>query len=108
LSFVLSKKLCSNCSSNFAAQVLQSSRNRKSIKNAVSESLLLPCEKMLCQKLREYLAAFRLAVTQTLQTAACGKKPVNSAANHLPNKSLKGAREARWTRCCAARPLARR
>jgi hypothetical protein len=108
LSFGLSKKLCRNCGSNFAAQVLQSGSNRKSIKNAVLESLLLLCAKMLCQKLREYLAAFRLAVTQTLQTAACGKKPVNSAANHLPNKSLKGARVARWTRRCAARPLALR
>jgi hypothetical protein len=108
LSFVLSEKLCSNCGSNFAAQVLQSSSNRKSIKNAGLESLLLPCAKILRQKLRGFIAAFRLAATQTLQTVACGKKPVNSAANHLPNKSLKGARVARWTRRCAARPLALR
>jgi hypothetical protein len=43
-------------------------------KNTVLESLLLPCAKMLCQKLREFRAAFRLAVTQTLQTVAFGKK----------------------------------
>jgi hypothetical protein len=74
LSFVLSEKLCRNCGSNFAAQVLQSSSNRKSIKNAVLESLLLPCSKMLRHKLRGFIAAFRLAELTTLQTVAFGKK----------------------------------
>jgi hypothetical protein len=74
LSFVLSEKLCSNCGSNFAAQVLQSGSNRKSIKNAVLESLLLLCAKMLCQKLRGFIAAFSLAAPTTLQIAAFGKK----------------------------------
>jgi hypothetical protein len=40
----------------------------------VSESLLLPCENILRQKLRGFIAAFSLAATQTLQTAAFGKK----------------------------------
>ncbi|MEZ5494491.1 MAG: hypothetical protein R3E61_07880 [Pseudomonadales bacterium] len=53
-------------------------------KNTVLESLLLPA-KMLCQKLREFRAAFRLAVTQTLQTVAFGK--ARSAANLLTSRS---------------------
>jgi len=83
LSFVLSEKLCSNCGSNFAAQVLQSVSNRKSIKNAVLESLLLPCAKMLRQKLRGFIAAFRLAESTTLQTVACGKKHSETSSKPL-------------------------
>jgi hypothetical protein len=43
-------------------------------KNTVLESLLLPCAKMLCQKLRDFRAAFSLAAPTTLQIAAFGKK----------------------------------
>jgi len=58
--------------------------------------------------LRGFIAAFSLAAPETLQTVAFGEIAVMQTANHQPNKLLKGARVARWTRRCAARPLALR
>jgi len=43
-------------------------------KNAVLESLLLHCAKMLRQKLRGFIVAFSLAESTTLQAAAFGKR----------------------------------
>jgi hypothetical protein len=108
LSFVLSKNFVAISAVISPRKFCKVVVSKSSLQNAASESLLLPCAKILRQKLREFRAAFRLAATETLQTVACGKKAVNSAANHQPNKSLKGARVARWTRHCVARPLARR
>jgi len=64
--------------------------------------------KFLRQRLRGLGAAFSLAATENLQSAAFGKNAVNSTAIHQPNKALKVVRCAHWTRHCVARPLARR
>jgi hypothetical protein len=44
--------------------------HRKSFKNAVSESLLLLCAKMLCQKLRGFIAAFSLAAPTNITNSS--------------------------------------
>jgi hypothetical protein len=74
LSFVLSKNFVGIAAVISPRKFCKVAVSKKSLQNAVLESLLLPCAKMLCQKLRGFIAAFRLAATQTLQTAAFGKK----------------------------------
>jgi hypothetical protein len=74
LSFVLSKNFVAIAAVISPRKFCKVAASKNSLQNAASESLLLPCAKMLCQKLRGFIAAFRLAVTQTLQTVAFGKK----------------------------------
>jgi hypothetical protein len=74
LSFVLSKNFVAITAVISPRKFCKVAVSKNSLQNAASESLLLPCVRMLCQKLRGFIAAFRLAATRTLQTAAFGKK----------------------------------
>jgi hypothetical protein len=63
LSFVLSKNFVGIAAVISPRKFCKVAVSINYFKNAVSESLLLPCAKTLRQKLRGFIAAFRLAAT---------------------------------------------